>query len=629
MILPGLEDASVASWAAQWYADRKNERLIKERIWSECIQAYECRFGESWADLEDYRSKRYLSLPWQAAETVSATIVSGSMPSDWFDIQGRTPDDDSKAQALEALLKYQHYRTKFRSKVKQLALAACITGNVPWCVDWREDLLDIPGEPRTQLRAYDGPDLHIGNIFDFVIDLTPSDSRFALRAMRTFRTKEYLQAMSQENGETGYRLYENIDQISNENIYRDSSDSLMLMREREIGLAKAPKDMVELIQFEGNFEIPNVGFLKNHILVVANRRTVIRFEPNPFLFGRPTWELFTLSPEPNEVYGRGILEPVLGINDGIQTRYNQVLEAGALTVNCGFKYKEDGVFDPEEFVSAPGMLVKCADPNNIAPLVIPDKSMLGFKEIDFAVAQFNLITGAQANFGGESATQVALEAGQSKQRTRELIDHFSENVLMEILNRQIALNQQLMDEATYVRVTMDETTGMVADPDTGIPLPSKDGSKVVQVAPEDIVGQFDVYPVGSAQVQQDRAKAQDVFQLTTAILQSPLASSIRGPEFVAEIYKLAGVNSAWKFVKSPQEVEYERQREENQQLALAASKGLGGPATGGENAGPGVPGATGPEPGPGGSASVSGVPEGPGDLPTGPSPDQLAANRLD
>jgi len=72
-------------------------------------------------------------------------------------------------------------------------------------------------------------------------------------------------------------------------------------------------------------------------MVLANRRTVIRFEPNPFIYGKPTWELFTLFPTPNELYGRGIIEPILGINDGIQVRYNQTLEAGALAVNCGFR----------------------------------------------------------------------------------------------------------------------------------------------------------------------------------------------------------------------------------------------------------------------------------------------------
>ena len=118
MILPGIDTSSVSTWAAQWWVDRKNERLIKERIWNECVLAVDCRFGETWEDLEDYRSKRYMSLPWQAVETVSSSLMRGAMPQDWFDLLGRTPADDQKAKLLKALLNYQHFKTKKRRKIK-------------------------------------------------------------------------------------------------------------------------------------------------------------------------------------------------------------------------------------------------------------------------------------------------------------------------------------------------------------------------------------------------------------------------------------------------------------------------------------------------------------------------------
>ena len=664
MILPGIDTSSVSTWAAQWWVDRKNERLIKERIWNECVLAVDCRFGETWEDLEDYRSKRYMSLPWQAVETVSSSLMRGAMPQDWFDLLGRTPADDQKAKLLKALLNYQHFKTKKRRKIKNFLRAACTTGNVPWCVDWREDIINVPDDeamaaqmafnqmqqqmgmavpaeaqmnfrPTKALRAYDGPDFHFGNIFDYVQDMQPSNSLYALRAIKFYRSKAYLDHMSQPD-ENGYSMYQNVDQISDENIFRDSSDSLKLMTERQIGIARMPKDMVELIQFEGDFEIPNGGagstYYPNHIMVLANRKTVIRFEPNPFIYGKPTWELFTLFPTPNELYGRGIIEPILGINDGIQVRYNQTLEAGALAINPGFKYKEDSVFDPDEFISAPGMLVKCMDPaNTLVPLIVPDKTMLGFQELNFAINQFNLITGAQANFGGDSATEVSIEASQARERMKDAVDHITD-FLMETNEREIGLNQQLMDEETWIRVVSDgpnPMTGgpMMADPDTGIPQGM--APQQMLVSPDDIVGQFDVVPVGAAQVEQDHQKAQELFQLTTSIMQSPMANAIKPTEFVNEVYKMAGFHNAWKFVKSPEEIALEQQQQLNQQLAMAQAKGMGPQKPGAEGSGQGGNGKTGPEPGPRGLPSLAGMAEGPGALPGFPNDDQMGGTRLD
>jgi hypothetical protein len=658
MIIPEIDSSAVAGWASSWYSERKNERIMKERIWNECWLAYDCKFGETWADLEDYRSKRYLSLPWQMTESVTSNMVNGVMPSeDWFNILGRTPGDDSGSKLMQALLKWQHYRSGFRNEISEILKQAYIFGNVPIAVDWHEELLDIPDPdafaaqmaqnqmlqaqgmpvpeaqsrqwPTKTVRKYDGPRIKGGNIFDYVQDMNPSNERMALRGMRFFRTIGYLKNMSNIDS-NGYSLYENIEGLANETIFRESSDSLKMMTERQIGIAKMPKDMVELIQYEGDIEIPNgmgsTTFYPNHILVVANRTTVIRFEPNPFYHGRPTWELFRLYEEPNELYGRGGIEPILGINDGIQCRYNQTIEANSLAVNPQFKYKEDGIFDPDQFISAPGMLHKVADPiNNILPLQIPSEASLSWNEINFGINQLNLITGSSENFGGDpSATQVSIQAGMSANRTRETLNHINYALLIPILEKEIALNQQLMDEATWVRIVSD-TPGQANDPVTGLPFTIQ--PQQFQVSPEDIVGAYDVIAVGANQTSQNVQKSKDLLQVTTLIAQSPFANAIKGPEFVNEVYRMGGFFDAWKFIKTPEEIQLEQQQQFNQQLRLKGS-GMGQKGSGAEGSGPGGVSSPGPQPQPGGLASMAGMAEGPGELPGGPNPDQLAGNRL-
>lgn len=667
MIAPGYDTSAIASWGSQWYEDRKTELQTKHEVWDQCMKAVAFKFGDSWAEVEAYRSQRYLSFPWQAVETVSSSYLNGAIPdNDWFEALGRTPDDDTKAKMAQSLLKWQHFKTDFRQDVAMGIRMGCIVGNVPWCVDWTEEVVSLPDEegyaaqlahiqmmrqmgvtppdgaipkafPYKDVTSYDGPKLKLGNPFDYVQDLRPSDPKFAARGIRFFKSKAYLNEHSQPDP-NGYALYENIEAIQDEPTDKDPTDSTQKATLQEKGINPLPKDMVELIQLEGDLEIPNMGVFRNHILVIANRRTVIRFEPNPFYYGAPSWNLFTLFPDPFSPFGYGLIEPVLGINDGIQCRFNQVVDANTIAINPTFKYKKNGTFDPDTFETLPGGLVPCDDPtNDLQPLVVPDKGSLGLNEVNYLVGLFNQITGASEVFGGgiggdaASATQASLQAQMGAERRRETLNRIN-SWLMEILRRQASLNMQLMDKPQWIRVTgvpappsLDGSME-AADPTTGIPYEM--APQQLEVRPEDIIGEYDIYTVGANQVSQNRQKAQDLFQLTTAILQSPLAEFIKGDKAVQEFYKMGGFADAWKFVKSEREVKIERQQQQAREAMLQQVSAMARQTPGGEGGGQGRAGQTGPEPGPRALASLPGVSEGPGPTPGGPDESQMAGNRL-
>lgn len=137
--------------------------------------------------------------------------------------------------------------------------------------------------PLKPIRKYDGPEIVAGNIFDFVIDRNGNDE-YALRINRYFKTKAYLKQMAEPDA-MGYSLYQNVDSIQNTNPYTETSDGLRRQIDAEMGFYDIPKDRVELLEAWGDFEI-NGETYHNHVLVVANRTTVLRFEPNPYSHGR-------------------------------------------------------------------------------------------------------------------------------------------------------------------------------------------------------------------------------------------------------------------------------------------------------------------------------------------------------
>lgn len=626
----------LASWGSQWYADRKQELQTKHSIWAECQKAYDCKFGESWAEVAPYRSQRYMSLPWATVESESSSYVNGVMPNDdWFQAVGRTPDDTGRSKAIQSLVMFQQDKTYFREDVHAILKSAAIYGNVPYAVEWQDDIVQLPSIgldgklSYSDLKAYSGPKLKMGNIFDYVQDLKPSSNKYAMRGMRTFVSKGYLEERNKASEGNKYTLYENLEEVQEVYTERDTSDSLVRELQQEKGINPKIKDMVELIQIEGDIEIPGgmdgAGYYKNHLLLIANRTTVLRFEPNPAAYGVPTWNLFTLFKDPSCTFGYGVLEPVLGLNDGIQCRSNQVYEANALAINPVFKVDPtDPFYDRDALVSAPGAQIPCRDPEKqLIPLNVPSAAALGMNEVGFLISQFNQTTGASMNFGGGvtgdsvSATQASIQAKMGSERRKATLAHIN-TWLMDVLKRWSCLDQQLMDEDAWIRISADQM-GRLIDPETGQPLPMQ--PLQLKVRPEDIVGDFDFVPQGSNRVEEDRQKVQDLFQMATQMLNSPMAPAFKLPELAQELFRMGGYTGSWKFLKSQQEMEFdERKRLANEAMLQQG----GGPKPGGPGANPTDANA----PGVRGLASLPGVPEGPGEIPGGPDESQLAGNRL-
>lgn len=621
MILPDIDQQQLASWLVTNWRKLKDERSHKEAIWQECWLAYTSKFGQTWQEIAEYRSKRYIPISKLAVESVASHLTQGVMPhDDWFNILGRTPDDERGAKYMTALMKWQHFRTNWRKQFGSILKQATIFGCVPWAVLWKEDVRWVPdpeqhGEnmgayaaavesgaaqagypppvPLKPIRKYDGPEIVAGNIFDFVIDRNGNDE-YALRVNRYFKTKAYLKQMAEPDA-MGYSLYQNVENINNVNPYQETSDGLRRQIDAEMGFYDIPKERVELLEAWGDFEIDGETY-HNHVLVVANRTTVLRFEPNPYAHGRIPWQMFVLQPDPIEVYGNGILEPALGLQDVVNVRINQIIEGNALTVNPQLQVVNDGTVDLENFISAPGAIHLVSQIGNIAPLQMAGKPELGMSEVGFMMAQFNQSTGAMQSFSTEdyqkSATEISAQAGMTNSRFSESVRHIESTFIVPALEMQLELNQQMMDQETWVRVVEPQMNPNDIDPMTGMPrMYDPVGPAPMQIAPDDIRGEFDIYPVGASWVANNREALAQMIQLTQVIAQSPAAQVIKWNEFAKLAYEKANVRDAYRFIKSDGELirEWQMAMQAKRKMAPAGpgEGGSGGP--GGQAGGGGIP----------------------------------------
>jgi hypothetical protein len=532
---------------------------------------------------------------------------------------------------MEGLLRYQHDRTNFRNKVSQALTEASIYGNVPYRVNWKKVVAQVPdyetyvgglssmavtGESPDPLSTkpllkYEGPYLEIGNIFDYVQDMDADDDESAFRIYRFYKYEDYILKNAEPDPETGFAMFENVEGLTEESRTIESSDSLQNMAQAKLGFQPTQKGGIELLECWGNFPITVDGkrvLLENYVAVIANRSRIIRFEPNPYLHGRAAWRLFRLYEDPGETYGRGDLESVLGLQDALNKRFNQVLDANEITIDPQFVVRTNSVVNIDDLRFAPGGIIEADQVGDIQQLQKLDQSALGMQELGFVMAQFNQSTGAMQGFTTEaykkSATEIGMAGSAEQQQEAETIKHIEHTFIRPVLEDMVSLNQQLMDQPQMLRIISDGN-GVISDPNTGMPVPV--GPMDVQVTPEDIAGEFDIKPVGA---EWQNMSAQDVAQ-TIQLIQVMMANGggqfVKWPQLWSTLASKMGLGDAYTWLKSEQEVMIEQQQQMAMQALQSQMGGSGGPA--GPGPVPGGPGQAPGQPGPMGVGSVSGAPQ--------------------
>lgn len=640
MIKPGVDKDAVVQHVVSTWDRLKKERIMKEDRWNECRLAAEAEFGKTWKELANYRSKRFIPISSMALDNVSSKFCQMLFPSDdWFKANGRTPDDKAGAILMESLSKYQMAKVGLRSKLARLIYLICQYGNYPYCVKWRRDTITVPapedmqqamesaiGEdgtldlasmdlPRKEASLYEGPDLIIGNIFDFVVERNPDDDLYFTRAHRFYRTKEYLEATN-EPDEYGNTMYEGVADLVNEARLRETSDSYLLQSTIATGLLQDQTEAVEIIEMWGNFHVRSqdgqIQSYKNMRAVVGNRRVLMAFEENPYAHGRVPWNMGQYGPAGDHVYSYGVLERNLGLQDDVNVRSNQIIDAHALSLNQVWKYKEDGVLDVENLISAPGNAIAVRDMDNLQPVQFADFTSAGMQEVAFMLDQFNRSTGAQLPMleqkGGGSATQSAITAQAAQARDTEVARYLEHTVLRPILEQWFALNQQFIDDDQVIRVTGDAVTQGIVDEDTGMAI-EPTGPVTIKISPDQIAGQFDVTPVGVSQMAATQQEAANLMQFVQFMSQGPLAAWIKPRKLISVVAKKMKIDDAWEFVKTEQEMMLEQQ-----QMAMAnpqQAPGAPGPGGQGSPEGPAAgPKSGGPKTLPGASNVANSRPDG-------------------
>jgi hypothetical protein len=326
--------------------------------------------------------------------------------------------------------------------------------------------------------------------------------------------------------ENGYRLYENI-----KNITEDSSEEREHDNEAEtlfkaaIGL-ELPHGVEknQIKELHGTIELKKggeAGVYENYIATVAGN-TLIRCEPSPMFSGRPQLNNARLIKMPGDPYGTGIVEKALDEQDSANAIHNQVIDAVNTVIQPEMEVVEGDLTDGDMKPSGPGVHHFVERAGTITPIQKNFGGLgVGFQAVEMAIARHERITGAinTAGGSGESATRTARNTNIIAGKLGSHVTAFEDELVNISMNIGFEMNAQYLTKEQIISVTQDGRLSQV------------------KIDPEAIRRGWFVYSAGSKRLAEKEQRTQQLL-MATQMVDGRAATGRPSPVNEAELWTL-------------------------------------------------------------------------------------------
>ena len=574
-IIRGIDEHQVISYVMDSYKTMKHARRTKQRVWLDCLRAY-MRYhdDEKWvaAAKEHGYSHRFFAAVWDASENLAATIGQSVWRyPDWLSLEpvahqeGGADYDDVAAEHFAKALEYYFRIDGGQRKAKQVIKMLVLVGNCPtttqwklepaadypaymramelyqaesemaWMdfqqqlVAWQEQTqqaqaigLDPPPKPEFEALhppvvqpavAYEGPTLHVDDLFNFVID-EPGIVPRPLRIKRVIKPLAWIKKHS-ERQKDGYILYDNLRFLQDKEMPPETGEEgdERTIRAEIFGMKAEPKRGVEIYEAQGDMIFPGRStsgddVFMSYMATVGNGNVLMRFEPTYLASGRCPTELSKLIDIPGEPYGMGLIEASLDVQDLLNRRMNQIVDAVSVVIYPEVKVVDDGVYKLDT-KSGPGKKHLVGDLNNIQPLIKDSRHVqIGFQEVQTLLRWFQQLTRSANPYVDPQSESTATEVQRN-----ETLKSVSFNDLVECVESSLispVFNLFIDHIALYAS---DEVRALIV----------QDGKKeFVTISPEVVRRGWLVRPRGSKRAADEQRRLQNLLMFVELVTGNPL-----------------------------------------------------------------------------------------------------------
>ncbi len=379
---------------------------------------------------------------YELAQTLKSHISENlySHPDAMFDVTGTTPQTQAFANRQKAMLVNTFEQMNIENEIEKVIDGIVETGEATLFVGWETKI-----KSTRRAKTFEEELMHPETKGGFVIEdkVTYDNARIKHIKAEDFVFDKY----NRDNWDSCAKIYRTY--ASLEDIFSDKSNNCLTEEKTEelkgvVANKKSRSSLsanravdgnkLEILEYWGDIELSDGKVLKNWLVVVAARKEIIRFEPNPFIIN--PFIHANIIESPHTLRGVSPLRVALILNNIASTILNKQIDALALMMNPPYLAPK-GCFKGQQDVK-PGKIIEydaALMPTQPIPLSF-DKAMVGWDFLNYFKSTIESATGIFKNMAGniQNAQRTATELNYSVSGQEARL-----NMLLDTINRKIVV----------------------------------------------------------------------------------------------------------------------------------------------------------------------------------------------
>lgn len=546
----------------------KTGRRRREDVWLECWAMYsgtpeareiiKARMLRHVGNVNnDWRHNLSTGKGFEQVETILAYLQQAFFPNrDWFDVIPLVPNIQDDAMTIKNFAKNKLIEAKFISHWELFLRQLCITGTsilaLPWRYETRkqkkrvrvfnnDDPENVSFSIKEEMRTvFNNHDFEVLDVFDVYFDpiaISVNDSPLVRRVIKT-------RSELAESIQSGFYQNLTIKELQELPAYQPSDESTTNQSEisdyfgLEDRLQGQWNDKVELYEYWGDAVVDNFVY-KDTVTTWANGK-ILRFENNPFWYGRP-FIVGSYTPIVRSIAALGVIEPALGMLHELDILTNQRLDNLELSADTMWEKVDDGSLNDEDVFTQPGKVFNVSQINTIRPIasaqnftITYDEGIILESRIDKNAGTGNLIS-ANAARAGERVTAAEVNATRSAggNRLSEIHKHIEQTSFLPLLDKIFRSYQQFIVEDEVVR----------------IPGQNPGDFDFVAVGPTELSNEMRFQPVGADHIANREFEVNQRLAFLQIAAQNPqMSERINYFNFMLDLARRMGIDDVEQFV---------------------------------------------------------------------------------
>src|SRR6185437_5565754 len=476
--LDGVEKAAVDKLMGD-FVQRETWRKPYELLW---WQIYTLFMSGQVASKTPTRTKIFIPICYQIIEAATPKLISFLSDNDsQFYVKPVDIKEQQIADNIKRLLQDQLNKASFNRKYEWFIKQLTMYGTSYFFVDWKvkyawvfervpkttikvdpQTGINIPSTEYEMRKVYKIVERRPELTFLDVLDVYPAQDYATVEEqpgifIRRFMNKDEFAGRC--DGDQPY--FANLDKVRDTGTSNRYQETRQWRKTARGEISTVQSSQVELIEYWGPYDLDGSGNPCECQLVIANRSVIVRAVSNPYYHQKRPLIKVCFTNVPGEWYGLGLIEPIVSLQNELNTVRRQRLDNVNLCINRMWKVLSTADVDIDKLTAAPGGIVLTDNMAAIEPLPPQDITQSAYADAEKIVQDmFNAtipptLTGSiddMKGMGGSAGLGVARVAvSQALENFATAAKNVEEEGVKPVLEMFYALDLQYLNNAEVLR----------------------------------------------------------------------------------------------------------------------------------------------------------------------------------